>query len=128
MSGFLIGVAGLVAVPALVAGGADGTSPEVRQRLADACERVPMRIEQVGRAQERLAAGDATPGSIAFLQRRIDRAEAAGRQDRVTLLTDRMAVRRDVQDLLPKVLISLRDAEVICREHDASSVPAEPSA
>lgn len=127
MSGFMIGAAALAAVPALVVGGGAGGSPEVGERLAGACERVPIRIEQVGRAQERLAAGDATPGSIAFLQRRIDRAEAAGDQDWVRLLTDRMAVRRDVQDLLPKVLTSLRDAEAICREHDGS-VSTEPSA
>lgn len=83
-------------------------------RLEEVCRRVPVRIAQVEAAQDRLGASARTPGSIAFLQARIDRAEAAGQSDTARLLGNRLAVRRDIEALLPDVLLRLQDSWELC--------------
>ena len=79
--------------------------------------------------QARFHADAGTKGSIAFLQARIDAATKAGQTDLVRVLTDRMAVRKDVDATLPDVLTHLKDAQAVCAQHDAaaSSAPASTS-
>jgi len=98
-------------------------------RLTKACSRVGHRIERVEKVQARFHADAGTKGSIAFLQARIDAATKAGQTDLVRVLTDRMAVRKDVDATLPDVLTHLKDAQAVCAQHDAaaSSAPASTS-
>jgi hypothetical protein len=119
--------AALVAAPVLgaTAAAADSGPPATGPRLVRACARLPHRIERLEKVQTRFHADATTKGSIAFLQARIDKAGAAGRSDLVRLLSDRMAVRKDIDSQLPDVLAKLKDAQQVCAEHAApgSSAP-----
>lgn len=103
--------------PSVLAGEPGDAAQGWGPRLEEVCRRVPVRIEGVKAAQDRLAAGARTPGSIAFLQARIDRAEAAGQADTARLLGNRLAVRRDIGALLPDVLLRLQDSQEVCDAH-----------
>src|SRR5690349_15210906 len=115
--------ASLAAVPllgltAVSASAADTTAPtpaatggaSATEQLTKACARIPHRIERLERVQTRFHADAQTKGSIAFLQARIDRAKAAGHDDLVRVLSDRMTVRKSIDSQLPTVLSALRDA------------------
>jgi len=119
-------VAVVTAVPLLgtsAALAADGTpSPTAgKARLVAACSRIPHRIERLERVQTRFHADASTRGSIAFLSARIDKAKAAGQNDLAQLLSDRLAVRKDIDSQLPDVLAKLHDAQQVCETHQASS-------
>jgi hypothetical protein len=88
-------------------------------RLAKACARIPVRLEKVEKLQTKLHGDAKTRGSIAFLQARIDRATAEGQADRARLLTDRLAVRKDLDATLPDILTRLKDAQQVCDARSA---------
>jgi hypothetical protein len=93
----------------------------VDERLDEACRRIPIRLERVRAAQHRLAAGATTRGSIAYLEARIARAEAAGQDDAARLLGNRLATRRDLAAALPDVLVRLEDSQQVCTDRAATS-------
>lgn len=119
--------ASLVAVPALGAGTAvadSGPQPSTQARFTRACGRLPARIERLAKLQARFHADAGTKGSIAFLQARIDRARAAGHGDLARVLSDRLAVRRDIAAQLPDVLAKLQDAQRVCAQHSSTPGPS----
>ncbi len=147
MSGLMIGAAALLAPSAMAIGlGLGPPSPEPGDagrdpaamapaadadpvsgpRLSEVCRRVPVWIERVAARQDRLHSDAQTPGSIAFLQARIERAESSGQADTARLLGNRLATRRDVAELLPDVLARLQDSEAVCTSRE-SSAPVDPS-
>jgi hypothetical protein len=90
-------------------------------RLTRSCARIPARIATVEKLRTRLHADAGTRGSLAFLQARLDRANAAGRTDRARLLGDRLALRKDLDAGLPDVLTRLTDAKAVCDRHPSPS-------
>jgi hypothetical protein len=105
---------------ATAASGTGGDDPWGRE-LNAACTRVAARIDRVEKVQQRFHADANTKGSIAYLQARIDTATADGNAELVRLLTDRMAVRKDIDAMLPDVLTHLKDAQAVCQAHPAAS-------
>src|SRR5207253_5327367 len=98
--------AALVALPVLgaTAASADTGSQPAGERLGRACSRLPHRIERLEKVQTRFHADARTKGSIAFLSARIERARTAGKDDVVRVLSDRLAVRKDLDGQLPDML------------------------
>ena len=82
-----------------------------------ACNRLPARLARVQKLQARLDGDASTKGSIAALQARIDAATAAGKRDAVRLLTDELAIRKDVAGILPDRVAKLQDAQAVCAQH-----------
>ncbi|MBI4939165.1 MAG: hypothetical protein HY830_00270 [Actinobacteria bacterium] len=80
-------------------------------RLQRACDRIPNLLVRSERLEDRLAADASTRGSIAHLEARIAKAEAAGDTERVTLLKNRLKVREDLQQLLPGRIDQLKQAQ-----------------
>src|SRR5450755_2306185 len=97
---------------------------DLGKQWTTACGRVSRQIARVEKVQARLEASSDTPGSIARLQARIDKARAAGNSDLATLLTDRLAVRKDIDATLPGVLARLKDAQSECSAHPATGTPS----
>jgi hypothetical protein len=103
------------ASPSGSSSGSSGSSGSAGgHKLARVCALVPFRIERLELLQKHLNADADTPGSLAFLTARADRAADQGHSDRSKLLTDRLAVRRDVAARLPDMLTHLRDARATC--------------
>lgn len=71
------------------------------QRLDRTCDRIPALLKRSQRLGERLGADASTRGSIAHLEALAAKAEAAGDTQRATKIRNRLAVRKDVQALLP---------------------------
>jgi hypothetical protein len=116
--------ASLIAAPVLGASAAAADTsppPSSGARLARACGRLPHRIARLEKLQTRFHAAAGTRGSIAFLQARIDTAKTAGHDDLARLLTDRLAVRKDIDSQLPDILAKLKDAQQVCAAHPSSA-------
>lgn len=79
-----------------------------RERL---CARVPSAITRTQNLEKRLAAGPSTQGSLAYLQARIDAAEAAHHDRLVTTLKNRLAYRTELASFLPDRLQLLQKAQ-----------------
>lgn len=109
------------------AAGQKHADQQVDLRIDEACRRIPVRLARVKSAQDRLAAGATTRGSIAFLEARIARAEAAGEDDAARLLGNRLAIRRDLAAALPDVQLRLEDSQQVCTERAATSSTSSPS-
>lgn len=92
------------------------------------CARVPVALQRVQSVQTRFAADANTKGSIAYLEARIERLKAAGKTDAVTLLTNRLAVRKQLDATLPARIKQLQDAQVLCAKHTTPAPAASPSA
>jgi hypothetical protein len=123
------GLAGTLAMTGLATTGATAAEPEERagvakHRLVAACARVPLAIERTERLQARLAADDQTRGSLAFLESRIARATAAGRDDVARVLAARLEFRRELAGILPTRMDYLVVARDACAEHDAEPTSA----
>ena len=101
--------------------GATGTTADPEHRLDRACDRIPHRLTRLQRVQTRFHAGADTRGSIAFLEARIAKAKADGHADLERLLTDRLAVRKDIDSQLPDILAKLGDAQQVCADHRAAA-------
>jgi hypothetical protein len=91
----------------------DGTggSDRLVLRLQRACDRIPNLLTRSARLEDKLAGDAGTRGSIAWLQKKIDRAEAAGKADVVTALEARLKVREDLQKILPARVDQLKQAQ-----------------
>jgi hypothetical protein len=91
-------------------------------RLKRACHRIPNALRRSANLQERLAGDADTRGSIAWLESKIDRAEAAGKADVVETLQARLTVREDLEKILPARVEQLRNAQAgICVDVAAAS-------
>ena len=90
-----------------VAGVANGVA-HGRKRM---CARVPRAIVRTQNLEKRLAADANTPGSLAYLQHRIDAAQAAHDTQLVTTLTNRMTYRKQLATFLPQRLTLLQTAQ-----------------
>lgn len=111
---------GSITAAAAAGDGSTSSGDDVVSRLT-ICDRMPARIARVEKVQARLHAGPETRGSVAFLQDRIERANAAGDADRARLLSERMAVRKEIDSSLPTILAHLKNAQTICAEGRASA-------
>lgn len=114
---------------AVVAADTDATAPADagaartlaghRERL---CARVPTAITRTQNLEKRLAADASTQGSLAYLQARIDKAEADHADQLVATLKNRLAFRTQLAAFLPDRLALLQKAQsTIC------AVPAPSS-
>lgn len=119
---------GSVAGTSMASASSTGSHDGLGQRLTVACGRVGKRIERVEKVQARLHAGADSPGSIARLQARIDKATTAGSTDLARLLTDRLAIRKDLDSTLPDVLTHLKDARTVCAAHAEAPAPSGKAA
>jgi hypothetical protein len=101
------------------AGIASATSGDgdLHPRLVAACERVPNLTLRTHRALDRLQGDASTVGSTAWLQAQIDKAQAAGRDQLVTVLENRKDVRVARITVLQKQLVSLDSIGTFCADH-----------
>ncbi len=88
-------------------------------RLQALCARVPRLLARTNRLVERLEGDADTRGSLARLQERIDAATAAGRDAQVTVLTNRLHVRRAQLALLRDRRALLLELAAACEENAA---------
>jgi hypothetical protein len=96
---------------------AQDTGDDLRPRLERACLRIPNIEIRTNGMIERLN-GDATVrGSLLWLQAQIDRAEAAGRDQLVTVLENRLAVRTQTLEVLEHRLARLPELKQKCIDH-----------
>ena len=72
---------------------AQDSGDELRPRLERACLRIPNIEIRTANLIERLNGDASVRGSLAWLQAKIDKAEAEGREQLVTVLENRLAVR-----------------------------------
>jgi hypothetical protein len=89
---------------------------DVRPRLERACLRIPNLQIRTDRLSERLHGGADVRGSLLWLQTQIDRAEAGGRDQLVTVLENRLAVRTATLDVLELRRDRLADLAARCAE------------
>jgi hypothetical protein len=97
------------------AGTDNGTATDqLRPRLERACRRVPNLQIRTDRLIERLQGDSDTLGSLLWLERQIERARENGRDQLVTVLENRLAVRTASLDVLELRADALDDLEQIC--------------
>lgn len=90
---------------------------ELGPRLERACLRIPNLEIRTSNVIERLN-GDATVrGSLLWLQAQIDRAEAAGREQLVTVLENRLAVRTKTLEVVEQRQARLPELKQKCIDH-----------
>ena len=111
--------AALVTVPLIDSASAATSAPPARSgvRLERACARVPNLITRTDKLISRLNGDAETRGSLSWLTVQIDKAEAAGRAQVVTVLENRLEVRTAQLGVLEHRLDSLNAIETICTEH-----------
>jgi hypothetical protein len=112
-----IGLASLCAVATMAmpsAAHAQGAGDELGPRLERACLRIPNLEIRTNSLVERLN-GDATVrGSLLWLQAQVDKAEAAGREQLVTVLENRLAVRTQTLEVLEQRQSKLPELKQKC--------------
>jgi hypothetical protein len=89
---------------------------DLRPRLELACLRIPNLTIRTEHLLERLQADADTFGSLAWLEAQIARAEASGREQLVTVLQNRLAVRQAYVPVLEQRLERLPQLAERCRE------------
>ena len=89
---------------------------EIGARLERACLRIPNLTIRTTNLIERINGDAETRGSLLWLQSQIDRAEAQGREQLVTVLENRLEVRAATLPVLEVRLESLRKLSVRCNE------------
>lgn len=100
------------AAPVAPSAPGDGVGPRVER----ACLRIPNLEIRVTNVKERLD-GDATVrGSLAWLQTKIDAAEAAGRNQMATVLENRLEVRTKTREILDLRTEDLSRARTWCED------------
>src|SRR4051812_40478268 len=104
--------ASAAASPAAASPAAGATSAGVAAGRAHRkrCARVPTAILRTQNLEKLLAADASTKGSLAYLQRRIDTAEAAHRTALTAELKNRLTYRRQLATFLPQRLTLLETA------------------
>lgn len=119
-SASLAGPAALAgAAPAQQQQEAQGRQGDAPARLRKICARVPNLMTRIENAINRLEGDSDVRSSLAWLQARIDRAQANGRDELATVLENRLEVRTARLDLMKKRLASLQEIDAICDEHGA---------
>lgn len=93
--------------------GSDATSAATR--IPARCAKVPTAIQRTKDLEKRLAANASTPGSLAYLQHRIDAARSGHKDELVTRLQKRLEFRMQLAQFLPQRLALLQKAQTtIC--------------
>jgi hypothetical protein len=92
------------------------TADEIGPRLERACLRVPNLQIRTDNLLARIGGDVGTRGSLLWLRERIDRAEEANRDQLVTVLENRLAVRTATVDVLEQRQALLVDLADRCRE------------
>jgi hypothetical protein len=90
-----------------------------KARLQLACTRIPNLISRTENLQKRLPADANTRGSIAWVEAKADKAEAAGHADLATVLRNRTDVMKAKEATLDAQLAALKNAQTACSEHGA---------
>lgn len=117
---WLAGIAGVAAAVAFAAPVAAGTpDDDLGPRIERLCDRVPNLQLRTANVIERLQGDADTLGSLAWLQGKITEAEARGRTELVTVLTNRLAVRTDTLAVLQQRTQGLIELDAWCTEHGA---------
>lgn len=110
-----------VAVLALSAGTAhaedNGTSSGKAARLAKVCAKVPTIEGRMDAAITRLQGDASVQGSLAWLQVKLDQANAAGRTQAISVLENRMQVRTQTLALLQTKQQNLAKIAQICADN-----------
>ncbi|MEV6945729.1 hypothetical protein AB0N07_27795 [Streptomyces sp. NPDC051172] len=82
------------------------------------CKRVPKIDHRIDRALNRLNAGADKRGSIARLQQRVDKAEAAGHSEIATYLQDRLTFRKSLVTTLQQRQKDLAAVQTWCKDNN----------
>jgi hypothetical protein len=96
---------------------AQDTGTDLRPRLERACLRIPNLQIRTENFIERLNGDASVRGSLAWLQAQIDKAEADGREQLVTVLENRLAVRTQTLVVLEKRSTKLDELKQKCIDH-----------
>ena len=115
-----VGLASLCAVATMAmpsAAHAQDTGDDLRPRLERACLRIPNLQIRTDNLIERLNGDASVRGSLAWLQAKIDRAEAEGREQLVTVLENRLAVRTQTLDVVERRQAKLPELKQKCIDH-----------
>jgi hypothetical protein len=104
----------LVASPAM----ADpSTDPSTAERGQKVCARLPKIEARANKVLTRLQAGADTPGSVAYVKKRAEKARANGNTDLATALDSRAKARQDLITVLQKKKDGLPKAHEWCTAH-----------
>jgi hypothetical protein len=116
--GVLVGptAAAAATAPAESPAASASAGTDLGPRLERACLRIPNLQIRTDRLAERLQGSADTRGSLLWLQAQIDRAEADGRDQLVTVLENRLAVRTATVDVLELRRTELADLAARCAE------------
>lgn len=114
----------LVASPVEAAASVSATAPSAtdrdQDRLADRvhilCERVPFLLRRAQNLLDRIQGGEDVVGSLAWLDARIERARAAGRDDLVVVLTNRREIRAGLIPVLERHIARLTQILERCNQ------------
>jgi hypothetical protein len=115
-----VGLASLCAVATMAmpsAAHAQDPGDELRPRLERACLRIPNIEARTTKVIERLTGDASARGSLAWLQAKIDKAEAEGRDQLVTVLENRLAVRTKTLEIVELRQAKLPDLKQKCIDH-----------
>lgn len=96
---------------------AQDTGSELRPRLERACLRIPNIQIRTDNLIERLNGDASVRGSLAWLQAKIDKAQAEGRDQLVTVLENRLAVRTQTLEILEQRQLKLPELKQKCIDH-----------
>lgn len=107
-----------VSAPASVT--APATTDRDQDRLSDRvrilCERVPFLLRRAQNLLDRIQGGEDVVGSLAWLDARIERARAAGRDDLVVVLTNRREIRAGLIPVLQRHIARLTQILERCKQ------------
>jgi hypothetical protein len=115
-----VGLASLCAVATMAMPStalAQDTSGDLSPRLERACLRIPNLQIRTDNFIERLNGDASVRGSLAWVQAKIDKAEAEGRDQLVTVLENRLAVRTQTLEVLEQRQAKLPELKQKCIDH-----------
>jgi hypothetical protein len=96
---------------------AQDTGGDLGPRLERACLRIPNLQIRTDNLIERLNGDASVRGSLAWLQARVDKAEAEGREQLVTVLENRLVVRTKTLEVLEQRQAKLPELKQKCIDH-----------
>lgn len=94
-----------------------GTSSSKAARLAKVCAKVPTIEGRIDAAITRLQGDASVQGSLAWLQVKLDKANAAGRTQAISVLENRMQVRTQTLALLQTKQQNLAKIAQVCADN-----------
>jgi hypothetical protein len=115
-----VGLASLCAVATMAmpsAAHAQDSGDDVRPRLERACLRISNLQIRTDNLVERLNGDASVRGSLAWLQAKIDKAEAEGREQLVTVLENRLEVRTRTLEVVEQRQAKLPELKQKCIDH-----------